>query len=646
MSHQEQISISSSMLMALLGEISVLQQGLDCLNVTVRSMEIAPALLDAPLSQLAALQSQASCLGARMAELYPGLADAIETVQNSAAPSSVVPHVPAELPLFSNILERPITLAGGGMSLPTNGLTLSGQYLLTIDTGSATTLARSTADTPLLQLVHQHKQRSREASLGLVDGYNEDYLIDARWAVIVHTNEPAQILHALTPLLMYRASEQEIAFDPGLLSFRSGETCGQWYGRVIGNTQKHREHWLTLPPVLIYRGDKSDRDRTVRGWLARHGTIIGPVDPRRGVPFYLMIAARPGPLHADDDVYIDYAFQYELDLFWGVGRLCFTHLNGQHDYAAYTQYAEQVIAFERNRGAAAARLRHEIAYVATRHEDDLSTQLSADELVLPMYRTSLEALQAGKPLALTPRLYLADGHQPAGGDLVSGKADKATLHALLHQGRPPALLFAASHGIGMPGASNHDILRLQGALVTQDGGPHCTNSEQYSLFSASDIDDSAAVTGMIVFLLACYGAGSPMIDEFVFKPQSERPLVAPFPFVACLPQALLRRGALAVISHVDRAWTYTFRGLDLVQSQPQSFRDVIGRLAAGKRAGYATDQFNVLQAGFGLMFGKELEDLNFGKQIDPQLLARLWMARNDARNYALLGDPAVRLPFR
>ena len=43
---------------------------------------------------------------------------------------------------------------------------------------------------------------------------------------------------------------------------------------------------------------------------------------------------------------------------------------------------------------------------------------------------------------------------------------------------------------------------------------------------------------------------------------------------------------------------------------------------------------------------EELENIKFNKQVEDFELARLWMARNDARNYALLGDPAARLPYK
>jgi hypothetical protein len=51
----------------------------------------------------------------------------------------------------------------------------------------------------------------------------------------------------------------------------------------------------------------------------------------------------------------------------------------------------------------------------------------------------------------------------------------------------------------------------------------------------------------------------------------------------------------------------------------------------------------MVQGQRAMALTKELEDTMFGKP--PADLAALWMARNDARNYALLGDPAARLPY-
>jgi hypothetical protein len=101
-----------------------------------------------------------------------------------------------------------------------------------------------------------------------------------------------------------------------------------------------------------------------------------------------------------------------------------------------------------------------------------------------------------------------------------------------------------------------------------------------------------------------------------------------------------------VIGHVERAWTYSFSGTDGARAQSQPFEDLLGRLLLGRPAGDATDQFNMIQGQRAMQLTAELEEVMFGKRVDPLDLARLWVARNDARNYALLGDPAARLPYQ
>ena len=106
---------------------------------------------------------------------------------------------------------------------------------------------------------------------------------------------------------------------------------------------------------------------------------------------------------------------------------------------------------------------------------------------------------------------------------------------------------------------------------------------------------------------------------------------------------LLASGALAVVAHIDRAWSYSFQ-VGRGAPQVQEFRDVMVRVMKGDRIGACTDQFNLRWA----VLSAELADMLRQQQALPGQvsnaeLGNRWVARDDARNYLTLGDPAVRL---
>jgi hypothetical protein len=182
----------------------------------------------------------------------------------------------------------------------------------------------------------------------------------------------------------------------------------------------------------------------------------------------------------------------------------------------------------------------------------------------------------------------------------------------------------------------------QGALVTQDWSGYGKIEKQH-YFDASELPAHAKVHGIVHFLFACYGGGCPQHDNFNRLDGAPRQ-IANRPMLARLPQALLAHpegGALAVVAHVDRAWSYSFRSGKM--SQTQGFRDVIGRMMRGERLGQATDQFNIRWAALSTELSEMLDQMRLGLQVDPKRLASQWVARDDARNYVLFGDPAVRL---
>jgi len=101
-------------------------------------------------------------------------------------------------------------------------------------------------------------------------------------------------------------------------------------------------------------------------------------------------------------------------------------------------------------------------------------------------------------------------------------------------------------------------------------------------------------------------------------------------------------GALAVLAHIERAWAYSFQG-QRKSPQIQGFRDVIGRLLRGERIGQATDAFNMRWAALSTELSDAQAKRPEGAEISLNYLANLWVSRDDARNYMILGDPAVRL---
>jgi hypothetical protein len=68
---------------------------------------------------------------------------------------------------------------------------------------------------------------------------------------------------------------------------------------------------------------------------------------------------------------------------------------------------------------------------------------------------------------------------------------------------------------------------------------------------------------------------------------------------------------------------------------------------AGNRIGQATDKFNFNWAALSTDIGDNLSQMQINGKVLPEAemkkLANQWIARDDARNYVVFGDPAVRL---
>ena len=343
---------------------------------------------------------------------------------------------------------------------------------------------------------------------------------------------------------------------------------------------------------------------------ARFGAGPGPVDPDV-LPYHLLIVGGPGD--------VPFSFQYQLDVQHSVGRVCFATAR------EYAVYARNVVAAERARDGPV-----DVCLFAPHNDGDTATALSEQHLAQPL----AQSLEEDGRLFRVSRLLGPD-------------ATKTGLVSALTGAGTPELLFAASHGLGFP--SGHPLQpEAQGALVCQEWeGPGHGPLTVDQWFGATDVPAvDADLSGMVAVLFACFGAGTPRDNDFGRAQFSAGPL-APEPFVAALPRALLGRegGALAVVGHVDRAWAYSFMWPG-VGAQTEVFHSSLRALASGELLGTALEFVGDRHAEVATELAQTLELRDLGKRIDPATLVALWTAYSDTRNYILLGDPAVRIRER
>lgn len=358
----------------------------------------------------------------------------------------------------------------------------------------------------------------------------------------------------------------------------------------------------------------------LRDWYTRHG--IAPAGPSFSrVPYYLLLIGQPDQ--------IPFEFQYLLGIEYGVGRLAFDNVDD------YKQYVSSTIDYETAGSVPNAK---KISFWGTRHPGDGATKLSSSFLLDPL----INGIPDDDP---DPVSKLAGYDQ----ELVLAKnATKANLLATLHAPKPPAVLFTASHGMAFNSGQAEQI-SSQGALLCQDW-PGFGSVKAEHFLAAADIADDANVKGMIAFLFACFGAGTPDKDQFLtdLSQADTAPPLAPKPFIAALPRRLLAhpKGAtLAVIGHIDRAWGFSMQSPGVATPQIAPFRNSIGSILEGTTVGRAVcGQFGPRFAELSaLLLSATSPTAPAAMRLEDRALVNAWIERNDAQNYVLLGDPAVRI---
>ncbi len=370
-----------------------------------------------------------------------------------------------------------------------------------------------------------------------------------------------------------------------------------------------------------------------RAFLRRYHTDPSqPANPAEtGMPYYLLLVGSPEE--------IPFEFQYGLEVQYAAGRIDFD------DIAGYHTYARSVVAAEQDD----FHLAPEVTFFAVSHPGDEATQLSAKHLITPVSERLSKRMEQAYSQAdqdAKPPAWNIDVVPPE-------QAKRAKLLEILTREKAPAVLFTASHGMQFDPDDPVEQRANQGAIVCADWRGPAEKQVLPEYYLSGDVlagQDDANLLGTIAFLFACYGAGTPKIDDYYRQAYMDKgEVIAEQPFTAALPKAMLslsKGGALAVVGHVERVWSLSYLGPEQRVGLGEARRDehlavfeaMLDRLLRGHPLGEVMDYFGVRYAALSTELAAA-----FDADSDEYQLAELWTANHDARGYIIIGDPAVRL---
>ena len=371
------------------------------------------------------------------------------------------------------------------------------------------------------------------------------------------------------------------------------------YEQVLAPLLAHRaaQAGARYREPLIYRGEDAETFRS------EQGAGPGDVDPRQ-VPYYLTIIGSPES--------IPFAFQSALGADHAVGRLDFAR---DEDYATY---ADHLIRHETQGSCRPKR----VAFFGPLNSDAL-TALSSGELITPLVGEIMDKAR-----------------EIGGWSVEAGPGEEDTrtkLNTLLSEEDAAPILFTAGHGASVSG--NVELReRWQGGLVCSDWQLPEPISREHC-YCAEDLQPEADLSGRVIFNFACFSAGTPRYDRLALPSGAPREL-HPHAFTAPLAREMLLRGALGVIGHVDQAFQHSFLWHDTIRSQTHLI-GTLSRLMRGYPVGYANEPINRRAASIAAWILDRLYDPSPPSR--EELSVFMWLAWQDATNYALLGDPAARL---
>ena len=483
---------------------------------------------------------------------------------------------------------RDLETADSGDRIYGSGIdAITGDYLVpATDTSQiAVWVRRERVDPGVLSLL-RHVHRADRPHLGLPAGIDPRDVTQAGWGVVFDAAAPPAVRAAVEPLIEHR--------------------------RALVGAAKTRV-------LEVHPGEDWRR------WLSRHGVAAGRVQPAK-VPYYLLLVGSPSR--------IPWEFQQLLGIEYAVGRLDF------ETPGEIRRYAESIVDHETRRRAVQDKT---AVFFSPRHDFDPASRWSADQLVKPL----MDGLPAAGEELARPGVAEARGFltRRLWGEIATRAALKAALHPT--GGKPPALVFAAGHGLGWP-AGHPRQLSDQGALLCQDWSAAREIDPDRHGFGAADVDDDAQVHGLVLFLHAAYSAGTPERLGLSQESDEPPPRIAREPFVASLPQRLLahpRGGAAAMVGLIGRAWAYpgSSSGDVALGGLYGPLRTALDGMLAGWPVGHAVRELKKRYAALATQLEALRQKASMGARLNEAEVAALWSERNETRNLVAAGDPAVRV---
>ncbi len=399
--------------------------------------------------------------------------------------------------------------------------------------------------------------------------------------------------------------------------------------------------------ALVYRVDPAMDAVAAMNWIQNdYRDAVGRNESAR--PRYLALLGGPD--------LISWELQQMLGGEAFVGRIAFEHDSG------YEAYVNKLLRFATMQEAPRTTALFHSVLDGTR-----ATQEGHRHLMQPMLEMAKTVMAAGT--------FDAENLIDVPMDSAGSSFDPSTaVGSMLRQSARAraGMLFTMSHGAGAPTdgwKSLADQRAFQGAMVL---------GRQGDLLTANDVAHTPFLPGGVWFMFACYGAGTPARSAYfpwleklrtlgvigktpnhvlASLPQGDAP-----PFVAALPQAALANpdGPLAVVGHVDLAWSwsfldYHFEPTGLVpKSRAERFQSILQAFVNGHRFGVAHQELArsfrsaavELTASYEKRAQQATASSDFVEDKGSKVRrANLWMQRQDLSAYVLLGDPAARLPI-